>query len=69
VEEQTATTQEMSRSVAEVAGGATSISTTGGGLAEAADAAQAEAASTRQASDELAALARQLHSLVGQFTV
>jgi methyl-accepting chemotaxis protein len=69
VEEQTATTQEMSRSVAEVAGGATSISATVGGLAEAADAAQAEAASTRQASDELATLARQLHSLVGQFTV
>ena len=69
VEEQTATTQEMSRSVAEVAGGAASISTTVGGLAEAADAAQAEAASTQLASDELAALARQLHALVGQFPV
>jgi hypothetical protein len=29
----------------------------------------AEAASTRQASDKLAALARRRHSLVGQFTV
>jgi methyl-accepting chemotaxis protein len=69
VEEQTATTQEMSRSVAEVAGGAATISTTVGGLASAAGAAQGEAASTQQASDELASLARQLRALVGQFTV
>jgi methyl-accepting chemotaxis protein len=69
VEEQTATTQEMSRSVAEVAGGASSITATVGGLAEAADAAQAEAASTQRASDELASLARQLRTLVGQFSV
>jgi methyl-accepting chemotaxis protein len=69
VEEQTATTQEMSRSVAEVAGGATAISTTVGGLASAADAAQAEAASTQRASDELASLARQLSELVAEFTV
>jgi methyl-accepting chemotaxis protein len=39
-EEQTATTQEMSRSVGEVASGATAISSTVDGLASAADAAQ-----------------------------
>ncbi|MEU2347546.1 methyl-accepting chemotaxis protein [Modestobacter sp. NPDC049651] len=69
VEEQTATTQEMSRSVAEVAGGATAISTTVVGLASAAEAAQDEARGTQRASDELASLAGQLRGLVGQFTV
>ena len=69
VEEQTATTQEMSRSVAEVAGGATTISSTVGGLASAAEAAQQEAASTQRASDELAGLAGQLRALVTQFSV
>jgi methyl-accepting chemotaxis protein len=69
VEEQTATTQEMSRSVAEVAGGAESISSTVGGLAAAAKAAQGEAAGTHRASEELAALARELRALVGEFTV
>jgi methyl-accepting chemotaxis protein len=54
VEEQTATTREMSRSVAGVAGGAATIPTTVGGLASAEDAAHGEAASTQQASDELA---------------
>ena len=68
VEEQTATTQEMSRSVGEVAGGATAISATVGGLASAADAAQEEAASTQRASDELAALAGQLRGLMAQFS-
>jgi methyl-accepting chemotaxis protein len=69
VEEQTATTQEMSRSVSEVAGGAESISTTVGGLAAAAEAAQSEASSTHRSSDELAALARELRALVAEFTV
>jgi methyl-accepting chemotaxis protein len=69
VEEQTATTQEMSRSVGEVAGGAESISATVGGLASAAQAAQGEASSTHRASEELAALARELRALVGEFTV
>ncbi|MGZ4607022.1 MAG: methyl-accepting chemotaxis protein [Blastococcus sp.] len=69
VEEQTATTQEMSRSVSEVAGGAESISATVGGLAAAAEAAQGEASSTHRASDKLAALAGGLRALVGEFTV
>ncbi len=69
VEEQTATTQEMSRSVSEVAGGAESISTTVGGLAAAAEAAQSEASSTHRSSDERAALARELRALVAEFTV
>ncbi|MGR7026795.1 methyl-accepting chemotaxis protein [Geodermatophilus sp. URMC 62] len=68
VEEQTATTQEMSRSVGEVASSATAISSTVGGLASAADAAQ-EAASTQHASDELGRLAGQLRGLVAQFSV
>ncbi len=68
VEEQTATTNEMSRNVAEAATGSADIAMNVTGVARSASDTQAAANSTSQAADELARMAAQVRSLVGQFT-
>ena len=67
VEEQTATTNEMSRNVFEAATGSTDIAQNVTGVARAAADTQAAANSTSQAADELARMAAQMRSLVAQF--
>jgi len=67
VEEQTATTNEMSRSVTEAATGSTDIASTIMGVARTAAETTAAAGSTAQAADELARMAAELQQLVGQF--
>ena len=67
VEEQTATTNEMSRSVTEAATGSTAIASTIMGVARTASETTAAAGSTAQAADELARMAAELQQLVGQF--
>jgi len=68
VEEQTATTTEMSRSVQEAAGGTTEIATTITGVSTAADATTQALGQTRTAVDELHRMAEDLRSHVGRFT-
>jgi methyl-accepting chemotaxis protein len=68
VEEQTATTNEMSRSVQEAAGGATSIAASISDVSTAADATTAALGQTRTAVDELSRMAGRLRSSVGRFT-
>ena len=68
VEEQTATTNEMSRSVTEAATGSTGIASTITGVARTASDTTAAAGSTAQAADELARMASDLQQLVGQFS-
>ena len=68
VEEQTATTNEMSRSVAEAAGGTTEIAATITGVSGAAGATTQALGQTRVAVDELARMAGQLHTTVRGFT-
>jgi len=67
VEEQTATTNEMSRSVTEAATGSTDIASTIMGVARTAAETTAAAGSTAQAADDLARMAAELQQLVGQF--
>jgi methyl-accepting chemotaxis protein len=67
VEEQTATTNEITRNVAEAATGATEIATTITGVADSATATTTAATSTTEAADELARMATELRTLVGQF--
>ncbi|RZU48344.1 methyl-accepting chemotaxis sensory transducer with Cache sensor [Krasilnikovia cinnamomea] len=67
VEEQTATTREMSRNVAEAATGTTDIAQTIGGVAESVHQMNAGSGTTDQAARELAGLSAHLRSLVGQF--
>ena len=67
VEEQTATTNEMSRNVAEAATGSSDIAQNVTGVARSASDTQAAANSTSQAADELARMAAKMRSLVGQF--
>ncbi|GGQ49681.1 methyl-accepting chemotaxis protein [Couchioplanes azureus] len=67
VEEQTATTQEMSRNVDEAASGSADIAATIGSVAEAVQHTTAGSADTGRAAEELAGLAAQLKTLVGQF--
>ena len=69
VEEQTATTSEIGRSVAEAATGSTSIAENITGVASAAQNTNAGVGESRRTSDELARLASELQSLVGQFRV
>ncbi|WIM98619.1 methyl-accepting chemotaxis protein [Actinoplanes oblitus] len=69
VEEQTATTQEMSRNVDEAASGATDIAATIESVAKAVQSTTAGSADTGRAAEELAGLAAQLKTLVGQFRV
>ncbi|GAA3177325.1 hypothetical protein GCM10010531_33760 [Blastococcus jejuensis] len=68
VEEQTATTNEMSRSVQEAAGGSTDIAANITGVSAAADATNQALGQTRTAVDELSRMAAGLRSSVGRFT-
>ncbi|TFV67869.1 UNVERIFIED_ORG: methyl-accepting chemotaxis protein [Bacillus sp. AZ43] len=68
VEEQTATTQEMSRSVQEAAGGTTQIAENITGVSGAADATTQALTQTRTAVDELSRMAADLRTSVGRFT-
>ncbi len=68
VEEQTATTNEMSRSVAEAAGGTTQIATTITGVSAAAGTTTQALGQTRVAVDELARMAGDLNATVRGFT-
>jgi methyl-accepting chemotaxis protein len=68
VEEQTATTNEMSRSVQEAAGGATSIATSITDVSTAAEATTQALGQTRTAVDELSRMAAELRSSVSRFT-
>jgi methyl-accepting chemotaxis protein len=67
VEEQTATTSEMNRSVTEAASGSENIAGNITGVAAAARATSAEVDESQRAADELAAESGQLQTLVGQF--
>jgi methyl-accepting chemotaxis protein len=69
VEEQSATTNEMSRNVSEAAIAAGEISQTIGGVSRAAELASASAAESQRAVEELADMSRQLNCLVTQFKI
>jgi methyl-accepting chemotaxis protein len=69
VEEQTATTAEMNRSVAEAAGGAGEIAQTITGVAESARMTSEGVAETRQATAELARMSTELNGLVSSFRI
>jgi methyl-accepting chemotaxis protein len=68
VEEQTATTNEMSRSVQEAAGGSTEIATNIMGVSTAASSTTQALGQTRQAVDELSRMASDLRTTVARFT-
>ncbi len=68
MEEQTATTNEMSRSVQEAAGGSTQIAENITGVSAAADSTTQALTQTRTAVDELSRMAADLRSNVGRFT-
>ena len=68
VEQQTATTNEMSRSVAEAAGGTTEIASTITGVSTAAESTTQALGHTRVAVDELSRMAADLRTTVGRFT-
>jgi methyl-accepting chemotaxis protein len=68
VEEQTATTNEMSRSVQEAAGGSTEIASNITGVSTAASSTTQALGQTRQAVDELSRMASDLRGSVARFT-
>ncbi|MGK5115742.1 MULTISPECIES: methyl-accepting chemotaxis protein [unclassified Geodermatophilus] len=68
VEEQTATTSEMSRSVAEAAGGTGEIAVNITGVSSAADSTTQALTQTRSAVDELSRMAADLRTSVARFT-
>ncbi|MGY5885006.1 methyl-accepting chemotaxis protein [Modestobacter lacusdianchii] len=68
VEEQTATTNEMSRSVQEAAGGSTEIATNITGVSTAASSTTQALGQTRQAVDELSRMASDLRTTVSRFS-
>jgi len=68
VEEQTATTNEMSRSVGEAAQGSGQIAANIGGVSGSADATNQALGQTRTAVDELAGMAAELRATVSRFT-
>jgi methyl-accepting chemotaxis protein len=68
VEEQTATTQEMSRSVQEASSGTGEIATNITGVSSAADSTTQALSQTRVAVDELSRMASDLRTTVGRFT-
>jgi methyl-accepting chemotaxis protein len=68
VEEQTATTNEMSRSVQEAASGTTEIASNITGVSTAADSTTRALTQTRTAVDELSRMAADLRATVGRFT-
>jgi methyl-accepting chemotaxis protein len=67
VEEQTATTDEMGRSVAQAASGSVQIADNIGGVANVARATTTSVTDAQQAADELSGISSQLQSLVGHF--
>jgi len=67
VEEQSATTNEMTRNVADAAKGSGEITQNIEGVAEAARGTSSSAQESQKAANDLAEMAAQLHSLVGQF--
>ncbi|WP_344652460.1 methyl-accepting chemotaxis protein, partial [Cryptosporangium japonicum] len=67
VEEQSATTQEMTRSVSEAAGGADVIATNIGSMATATAATTQGVERAREAASDLAAMSEQLRSMIGRF--
>ena len=69
VEEQTATTDEMSRSVSEAAGGSRDISTAIAGLAEGTRTSTARVAAAQTASADLARMGSELETALAAFTV
>ena len=69
VEEQSATTGEMTRNVAEAARGATTISSNIQGVAEAAQNTSTNVGEAQTATEHLARMANQLRDLVGRFKV
>ncbi|MXG90311.1 methyl-accepting chemotaxis protein, partial [Nocardioides sp. YIM 123512] len=69
VEEQTATTNEMSRNVAEASTSSSEIATNISGVSSAADSTTQALAQTQSAVDELARMASDLRESVNQFTV
>ena len=69
VEEQSATTNEMSRNVGEAAKGAAEISNNISGVAEAAQSTSNSVAESHKAIEHLTQMAQQLRLLVGQFKV
>jgi methyl-accepting chemotaxis protein len=68
VEEQTATTTEISRSVGEISSGSATMADTIGIISSSAANTSVGAASARQSAEELSALANRFRELVGQFT-
>jgi methyl-accepting chemotaxis protein len=68
VEEQTATTNEMSRSVQEAAGGTGEIASNITGVSSAADSTTQALTQTRTAVDELSQMAAELRTTVGRFS-
>jgi methyl-accepting chemotaxis protein len=68
VEEQTATTTEMSRSVAEAAGGSGQIADNITGVSAAAESTTQALTQTRAAVDELSRMAADLRTSVARFT-
>jgi methyl-accepting chemotaxis protein len=69
VEEQSATTNEMTRNVSEAASGAGDISVSIGGVAQAAEGTLSRAQESQKAAQELASIATQLSSLMRQFKI
>jgi len=69
VEEQTATTNEMSRSVGEAATGSTEIAANITGVAQAAASTTAGVGESQRAADDLARMSAELSTLVRRFTV
>jgi methyl-accepting chemotaxis protein len=69
IEEQTATTNEMGRSVKEAASGATEIATSISGVARTAQNTTIAANETQSAANDLANMASQLQTLVAQFKI
>jgi len=69
VEEQSATTKEMSRNVSEAAQGSGEITSNIAGVAEAAQGTTRGATDTQKASQQLVEMSTQLRSLVGQFKI
>ncbi|MDY7088791.1 MAG: methyl-accepting chemotaxis protein [Actinomycetota bacterium] len=67
VEEQTATTQEMNRTLSEAAAGAGDIAATIGSVSEATQRTTASVGETRHAAEDLAMTASQLQTLVSRF--
>jgi methyl-accepting chemotaxis protein len=69
VEEQAASTNEISQSVSEVSDGSNSISLNISGVAEAAESTSRSTSDTQDAANQLASMALELQSLVDQFKV